>query len=197
MMPYINGYIFRYNKDYIQVKLLPGWSYDLRDMRQIAVYDVASKTWYNVTAEGDIPANRSAFCTSISAAPDDSSMQITMYGGWDLFGAHAFADIYVLSIPSFQWINVTDTANVEFGLNGGNRIGRAEHVCRMHNEREMISVGGGIYFGSQLVNENSCNSSWPVVRTLDVSTYKWTNQFVVSPGDYYVPDAVVKVIGGK
>src|SRR5271170_4366752 len=112
MTPYVNGYIFRYNKDYIQKTIVPGWSYDHRDMRQIAVYDVASSAWYNVTAEGDIPANRSGFCTIISVAPDDSSMQITMYGGWDLFGGRAFADIYVLSIPSFQWINVTDTTNV-------------------------------------------------------------------------------------
>ena len=166
-------------------------------MDLIGVYDIASRTWYNVTAQGDIPGNRTAFCTAVSAAPDDSSMQITVYGGWQLFDGYAFADIYALSIPSFQWINVTDTGNVEFALNGGNPVGRYDHKCKMFKEREMISVGGNIEFGTQNMNKASCNSSWPVVRTLDVSTYKWMDQFTVAPGDYYVPDAVVRVIGGK
>jgi len=166
-------------------------------MRQISVYDVASSTWYNVTAEGDIPMNRSAFCTAISAAPDDSSMQITMYGGYNLFAGYGFADIHVLSIPSFQWINVTDPGNVEFGLNGGNPVGRADHACHAATQREMISVGGSLYFGNTIVNQNTCNSSWPPIRALDLSTYTWADQYNNNPDSYYVPDAVVKVIGGK
>ena len=187
-----------YDKDYVDTSLT-GWAYDLVDMSLIGVYDIASSTWYNVTASGDIPQQRSGACTSTSAAPDDSSMQITMYGGWSLFGGHAFADIYALSIPSFTWINVTDTANVEFGLNGGQPVGRAHHSCRiLGDERSMISVGGDIFFGNKARNQETCNSSLPVIRVLDTTTYTFAESFagIGNLGNYKVPLVVSNIIGG-
>ncbi|KAI9875995.1 MAG: hypothetical protein M1830_007583, partial [Pleopsidium flavum] len=53
---------------------------------QIMVYDIHSSTWHTVTASGAIPSPRDQFCTVVSQAPDDSSFNIVMYGGYDLVG---------------------------------------------------------------------------------------------------------------
>jgi len=57
---------------------------------------------FNVTASGDIPDQRVDFCSTVSLSADDSSFQITIYGGWNLFEGNAFEDVYVLAIPSFR-----------------------------------------------------------------------------------------------
>ena len=76
-----------------------GLFYSLRSMTNIAVYDIASSTWFNVTATGQVPAGRANFCAAVSAAPDYSryvseshmlmteltiyhSVNIMIYGGY-------------------------------------------------------------------------------------------------------------------
>ena len=166
-------------------------------MSQIGVYDIASDTWYNVTASGDIPYWRSAACTSVSAAPDDSSFQITMYGGKDLFSnGTGFEDMYVLTLPSFQWINVTGNNNSDYALNQGYGIGRSYSYCTSWKEREMIVLGGELRSGTQVLNLGTCNSSYSTMRVLDLSTFEWKDQHDPDPGNYTVPDVVVRRIGG-
>lgn len=60
-----------YFKD-TNILTITGPSFAMRDMSNIGVYDVASATWFNVTATGDIPANRANFCAAVSAAEDYS-----------------------------------------------------------------------------------------------------------------------------
>jgi hypothetical protein len=186
-----------YNKDYINPKLT-GWSFDHRPFEKINVYDIASSTWFNVTASGDIPSDRSAFCAVVSSAPDDSSFQITMYGGWDLFGGRSLADTYVLSIPAFQWINVTDSSNLDAFLAAGTDVsGRGHHQCAAYKERQMLVLGGILRIGSEAQNVGGCNKSLPALRALDLSTFKFIDSWNGSPEPYYVPDAVTRIIGGS
>lgn len=166
-------------------------------MSKIGVYDIASDTWYNVTASGDIPPWRSAACTSVSAAPDDSSFQITMYGGKDLFSnGTGFEDMYVLTLPSFQWINVTGNNNSDYALNQGYGIGRSYSYCTSWKQREMIVLGGEVRSGNQVLNLGTCNSSYSTARVLDLSTFEWKDKHDPDPGNYTVPDVVVRRIGG-
>ena len=58
-----------------------GWYWNYRPMDQIFVYDIFSNTWYIVYATGDVPDYRHKFAIDVSSAPDDSSFQITIYGG--------------------------------------------------------------------------------------------------------------------
>ena len=60
----------------------------------------------------------------------------------------------------------------------------------------MISLGGGLVFGDQVVNQKSCNSSWPTLRVFDTSTLVWKGTFNPDMEAYYVPGAVTSVIGG-
>lgn len=185
-------------------------------MDRIMVYDIQSTTWYvpwsirwytqertlnsqtrfNVTANGDIPNPRSEFCSVASASPDDSSFQITIYGGWSLFEGRAFDDVYVLSIPSFRWVKVDDKAtNKEAQLPG--QIGRKGMTCQIYGDRQMLVLGGGVNMGQNQVNGQTCNTSYPAIRLLDTTTLAWLDQYnsVVEP--YGVPQVVYNIIGGR
>ncbi|KAL8689147.1 MAG: hypothetical protein Q9218_005119 [Villophora microphyllina] len=83
----------------------------LYDMSLTYVYDVESGEWFNITTTGDVPSDRSEMCSVISASPDDSSSQITSYGGYDIHNGSAYDDVYVLTIPAFQWIKINPKAN--------------------------------------------------------------------------------------
>ncbi|KAI9730244.1 MAG: hypothetical protein M1834_006008 [Cirrosporium novae-zelandiae] len=186
-----------YDTDYVN-KNLTGWSWDLRSMANISVYDIDSATWYNVTAQGDIPDERSEFCSVVSASPDGSSFQITIYGGWNLFDGTPNEDVYVLTIPSFQWIKISDSGNTETSI--GSSIGRKDHLCHLYNERSMVVLGGNINSGSTALNSNSstaCNSSYPAIRVLDVTDFSWQSEWNPSPDAYEVPSAISVVIGGS
>ncbi|KAF4631207.1 hypothetical protein G7Y89_g6917 [Cudoniella acicularis] len=75
-------------------------------MDTIYVYDIASSELYTQTAGGNVPHPRRQFCGGAAWAPDQSSYNIYIYGGLG-FGADGagFNDVYILSLPSFQWIN--------------------------------------------------------------------------------------------
>lgn len=134
-------------------------------------------------------------CTAVSAAPDDSSFQITAYGGWNLFDGKANEDVFVLSLPSFQWVNVSSSSNPEIALN--NPVGRYFASCGMYRDRQMIVLGGLVDYGSKNENANSCNDDWPSVRALDVSTFSWMRDWEPNPQPYTVPSQVTKIIGGR
>ncbi len=186
-----------YNKDYVNPELT-GWSYDLRSFAQINVYDIDSATWFNVTASGDVPSKRSAFCSVVSSAPDDTSFQITIYGGWDLFGARSFADTYVLSIPAFHWIDVTDNFHPDARLSTGNDFsGRDHHRCIAHKERQMLVLGGILRIERETQNSGGCSRDLPALRALDLTTFEWSDRWNGSPEPYSVPDAVTRIIGGN
>ena len=61
-----------------------GWYWNYRPTGQISAYDIFSNIWYLVYATGDLPGYRHKFAIGVSSAPDDSSFQITVYGGCKL-----------------------------------------------------------------------------------------------------------------
>ena len=54
-------------------------TYGFRSMTNIAVYDIASSIWWNVTAAGDVPGSRVNFCSAVSYAPDNSRLVLLWY----------------------------------------------------------------------------------------------------------------------
>ncbi|OJD35109.1 kelch repeat protein [Diplodia corticola] len=176
---------------------LPAFSYQLIDNRRIYVYDIASASWNIVYAQGDdIPGRRSETCAVVSAAPDYSSFNIAMYGGWNLYDGEAYSETWVLSVPSFRWIKM-ESANYT-GSNTealqGNKQGRHQHHCAVHNDAQMIVLGG-------LINKNGtdqahvCDSQLPPLRILNLATMTWQKSFDAS-AEYSVPEDVYAVIGG-
>ncbi|KAI0431689.1 hypothetical protein F5Y09DRAFT_303967 [Xylaria sp. FL1042] len=174
---------------------IPDSPWDQRPFYDIYIYDIFSSTWYHQTATGEIPDLRTEFCAAVSSAPDDSSFQITIHGGWDQLRRRAFNDVWVLSLPSFRWIKVEDSGNPD--LAGVDQPGRNRHKCDMWNETSMIVTGGEITLGewNTTLLAQMCNPSYPPIKVLDTSTYTWQTQF--NPGlTYSVPEVVTRVIGG-
>ena len=168
-----------------------------RDMSYIDVYNIDTATWHHVIAGGDTPQIRVNFCLAVSSAPDDSSFQITLYGGWDQSGNHAYADTYILSVPSFQWINVTDPFSPDINLFiGATRPGRHTHSCVSYRDRQMLILGGLISDHDRHLNIERCSAEYPLLRALDLSTLEWQEEWNANPKKYVVPKAVRSVIGG-
>lgn len=62
----------------------------------------------------------------------------------------------------------------------------------------MVVLGGSIRLqGESFVqNDKSCNNTYPSIRALDVSTFKWQSRLSATNDPYLVPDQVWSAIGG-
>ncbi|KAL6707586.1 hypothetical protein ACN47E_003935 [Coniothyrium glycines] len=188
----------------------------------IDVYDIAKSTWYKQSTSGSIPPYRVNPCTTVAAAPDGSSYNVYMYGGQNLQPAGGQTqkdDMWILSVPSFQWIEVDQGTG-----SAGKPPARAGHQCHVW-DGQMVVLGG--YVGQEL----SCDS--PGIYVFNMSSLSWSNQFTALTGEkalqaftgkgsngnplaqqanqrgfgtgaglegsygYTVPEAVQKVVGGQ
>ena len=61
----------------------------------------------------------------------------------------------------------------------------------------MIVLGGNIESAGTIINDASCNTSWPALRVLDTTAFVWQTQLNTAPSDYAVPEQVYSVIGGR
>ena len=74
-------------------------------MDEILIYDIASKSWKQQKATGDIPRPRASSCSVLVPAPDLSSFQFYLFAGITTGGLRIL-DTYVLSIPAFTWTKI-------------------------------------------------------------------------------------------
>ncbi|KAK6332344.1 hypothetical protein TWF696_003062 [Orbilia brochopaga] len=172
-----------------------------RPMNDIFVYDIDSQKWYTVKATGgyretDIPDGRLNFCSGVSAAPDDSSFQITIYGGYKLSNAAPTNKVHVLILPTFQWLDVTPQNQT---LGDGTGYGRQTSHCHMWDDAQMILLGGTVQgtnaTNNTLVNVKGCNITHPPLLVLDTTTYEWKSQFNPKR-EYSVPLPVYNLTQG-
>ncbi|RMZ87299.1 hypothetical protein DV736_g5478, partial [Chaetothyriales sp. CBS 134916] len=160
------------------------------DMTQIILYDIADAKWYSQTATGNIPANRRKFCAGVTWADDQSAYNIYVYGGFG-FGENAtgFDDVYILTIPTFEWIKwypTTPTPSAPHGL----------LTCNVVDMAQMIVMGGNF------TNTTDCDV--PTVGgqhnlnlgQTDATNAKWY-QYLPNLTDYSVPPAIISVAGGS
>lgn len=170
-------------------------------------------------------------CTRVSVPPKSeirsviayfaisgSSYNVYLYGGQNLVPYKQqiqYDDMWILTVPSFTWIQVNTTSQVP--------PARAGHTCNIW-DGQMVVVGG--YVGQDL----SCDS--PGIYVFNLTSLEWTNQFTALTGDqsssnsknanpysqqlgqkpsdnnasaeglegsygYGVPDIVISAIGGK
>jgi hypothetical protein len=118
-----------------------------------------------------------------------------MYGGWDQASRSANEDLYVLTVPSFQWIKLD--AHKGYDADGsGDAKGRSHHKCVTWNNAQMLVVGGMLDAGKGVLNNRSCDLNYLPWRVLDTSTYAWSTDFK-KDAKYTVPDAVTQVVGGR
>jgi hypothetical protein len=198
-------YVPGYGEQGILLGLAGGTNKTYTQMNVIDVYDIAGQTWYKQATSGPSPDLRVNPCAIATSAADGSSVQVHLFAGQKLLpygNQEQFDDMWILSIPSFTWIQV-DTSGQSVPP------GRSGHTCNVWNS-QMIVVGG--YVGEDL----SCDS--PGVYVFNTSSLKWNTKYAALKGandvnqqkaqekdtsalqgsyGYVVPDAVREVIGGN
>lgn len=160
-------------------------------MTEIRFFDIASSTWYRQSAvaasPGDSPPPRVEPCVTVQPAPDSSSFNVYMFGGSAAdFEYAALNDVWILSLPSFKWIKVTNTAD------DNNQIPetRTSHSCHIIGNRQMAVIGGG----RNIAAHKQCTNS--TLFIFDTSTLSWRANFNPDEEAYVVPKAITDVIGG-
>ena len=164
-----------------------------REMNSVQVYDIAAEKWSTIFARGDIPPPRSRLCSALIAAPDDSSFQMIIHGGWD--EQAVLEDVYMLILPAFHWIKINTTANKKSSAfaNKNESMGRMDHFCSTYKDRQMLVLGGKNVLN---INEPTCDTAYPPLRMLDMTTFQWQTQFPLKDTTYRIPQAVIDVVGG-
>ncbi|KAF7505668.1 hypothetical protein GJ744_000517 [Endocarpon pusillum] len=198
-------YVPGYSEQGILLGLAGGTNKSYTQMNVIDVYDIAEQKWYKQATTGSIPEYRVNPCAAAVSAADGSSVQVHLFAGQKLlpYGSQEqYDDMWILSIPSFTWIQVDQKDQPV-------PPGRSGHTCTMWNS-QMVVVGG--YVGTEL----SCDS--PGIYVFNTSSLKWNTNYAALKGGnelsqqisqeqdpsalhgsygYTVPQAVQEVIGGN
>jgi len=151
---------------------------------------VGDSKWYTQKASGDIPPNRRKFCGGSTWAKDQSSYNIYIYGGFG-FGENVtgFDDVWILSLPTFEWIKwypEAPGASAPHGL----------LTCNVIENAQMMVMGGNF------TNATTCDV--PAVGgqhnlnlgQVNVQNAKWY-QYLPNLTSYSVPPAIVSAAGGS
>ncbi|KAL4864572.1 hypothetical protein BDV12DRAFT_188824 [Aspergillus spectabilis] len=151
-------------------------------MEIVSVYDVANERWYIQNTTGDIPPQLTQFCSVYASASDGSSHNIYIYGGYDGLSPlnRPSDDVYVLSLPSFEWIKLYTGDSRENG--------RKEHKCVKPYPDQMLVLGG------LHIDTVECID---MIRVFNLNTGRFQDAYNPTDwNDYEVPDLVSGRIGG-
>lgn len=139
-------------------------------MNTIDIYDLQTKEWTKQATSGSTPKYRVNPCSIVASAPDATSHQVYMFGGQDLIPTGQqtqYQDMWILTVPSFTWIQVDQT-------NQSVPAGRSGHSCELAGS-QMIVIGG--YVGQDL----SCDA--PGIYVFDASTLQWKTSYSADSSD--------------
>ncbi|KAL4914002.1 hypothetical protein BDW62DRAFT_191437 [Aspergillus aurantiobrunneus] len=149
-------------------------------METVSVYDVAQDVWYIQNTTGEIPPQLTQFCSVYASAADGSSHNIYIYGGYDGLDPYndPSDDVYVLSLPSFEWIH----------LYSGDSDGRKQHKCVKPYPDQMLVLGGTNIGSSRCLD---------FIRVFNLNTGRFQDAYNPAAwAEYEVPDLVSGRIGG-
>ncbi|PLB46355.1 hypothetical protein P170DRAFT_438177 [Aspergillus steynii IBT 23096] len=152
-------------------------------METVSVYDIADEKWYVQNTTGDIPPALAQFCSVYASASDGSSHNIYIYGGYDGLETDSDPsdDVYVLSLPSFEWIKL---------FSGQKQHGRHGHKCVKPYPDKMLVLGGKYKTVTDCLDGG-------IVQVFNLNTGRFQDKYDPQDwGEYKVPDLVTGRIGG-
>jgi hypothetical protein len=83
-------------------------------------------------------------------------------------------DMWVLSLPGFQWFKIDVQSPRRFG-----------HTCALAGKSQIIVVGGGE------TDDDSAADPWPQgLNVFDLSTLQWASSFNPDADEYEPPDFI-------
>ncbi|KAK3334200.1 hypothetical protein B0T19DRAFT_354427 [Cercophora scortea] len=162
---------------------------------KIFVFDVANTKWYTQTTSGRAPENRRRFCGGATWAQDQSSYNVYIYGGSgfppDTTG---YDDIYILTIPSFQWIRGPYPAH----SNVTGAYPKNMMTCNVVNGGTQMLVIGGTYSNDTTYMCDADNVWGEHNMNLgeqNKETAIW-GSFIPTLTTYAVPTDILTAVGG-
>ncbi|MCJ1387287.1 hypothetical protein MMC18_000128 [Xylographa bjoerkii] len=170
---------------------------------EIAILDSQTQTWYHQNATGPRPEWRANFCT-VGVPGDNGTYEIFIYGGESdpLSGSYwvngtkpAYPDagmvqqeleldeIYVLSLPSFNWFKADYPAVAN----------RNSHTCHVvgAGQRQLLSIGGSNF---AVTNSNLSTSHKDIfaqgLGVFDLTDMVWLSSYDPNAPSYQTPQMV-------
>lgn len=163
------------------------------NLSNVSVYDIGVQVWYQQTTTGDIPRWRYSGCSVVVSAPDQSSHSIYVFGGWGNSFGESDGNVYVLSIPSFQWIRVNEESNQ-----------RSRHHCSLIGNNTMLVVGGitPSYNNPRPYDPSGCDMTSMFAQGLGIfslNNHSWSTTYdpVGAAAPYQIHPNISAVIGGN
>ncbi|PVH89554.1 hypothetical protein DL98DRAFT_477 [Cadophora sp. DSE1049] len=133
---------------------------NIQPFSTLTLYDPATGTFFNQTASGNFPNGRIEFCAT-GANSTNGTYEIFVYAGWaGRLGnlALPYDEMYILTLPAFQWIKVPYAPAKP----------RHGHTCETVGKRQMLVIGG-----VDTLQDETTNAA----RTLDLVTFSTKDQF--------------------
>ncbi|KAI9802083.1 MAG: hypothetical protein M1833_002004 [Piccolia ochrophora] len=157
----------------------------------ILVYDIADAKWYTQTATGDIPASRRQSCGGATWAKDQSSYNVYIYGGFG-FGENAtgFDDVYILTMPAFEWIKW-------YPDEPGPGYPHGALSCNVLDNAQMIVMGGNFTNEDDFCDVPTAQGQHNLnLGKNNPTNAKWA-EYQPDLSEYKVPSELLKVVGGS
>ena len=169
----------------------------LRDLGTIWIYDIQTTRWYSQKTSGKTPPGRISACSVVIPSQDNSSWNIFMHGGGTLgeTSGDVYGDTWVLSLPTFQWVQVDTKGDKKF-----------EHTCHVVKGNRLLVIGGRDKqqeFSGDPANDYSVDASdWSCLKrgifsSLNLNTFDWEDSLPIDDDTFEVNKLIVGKIGGK
>jgi hypothetical protein len=98
-----------------------------------------------------------------------------MYGGSNDDDGRNIGDVWVLSLPGFQWFHETTTLQR-----------RRRPACAVAGKSQMIAVGGGL--SAKMYDQED---PWPnAINVFDMNTLQWKDKYDADAPDYDSPEVI-------
>jgi hypothetical protein len=159
---------------------------------EIAIYDIESGNWFQQVASGQVPPWRLNFCAA-GVEGNNGTYEIFIHGG-DVPGASdaasniaALDQIFVLSLPSFQWFEADYTPTMA-------RFGHSCHVVG-YGQRQLLIVGGAPSIDSWVDMNGNVRDPWSWgLGVWDMTEMRWSDRYDAQAEPYVTSDVVVQGI---
>jgi len=108
-------------------------------------------------------------------------------------GGPTVGSIWVLSIPSFEWVRLPATSKTP----ATDPKARISPKCQAIGEHYIFYYGGQSTPRYSSNSTIACDKKANAAFLFDVNTLTWTNEFTPNEGTYQIPSQVVDLIGGR
>ncbi|KAF0324478.1 kelch domain-containing protein [Colletotrichum asianum] len=155
----------------------------------VDIYDIETGFWFRQETFGlpEMPTGRSDICAVLVPAKDSSSWNIYMIAGVENYATYITSEeIWVLTLPTFQWILVHTRADGMYG-----------HTCHAVGENLLLVGGMQTKSDGSGGNVQTCSEHMPA-EIFSLASLNYTGSYDTEAAKRLapVPSQVVDAIGG-